>query len=120
MRRLSSERSTAPTKPSFARHSVAVLQNGRSSLSSPLETVVVSTCGSSTIVTSSGAAASFDINRSGTRKEELLLHPDEVERVRTLRRVLADMHPAEAMELLTSRIRKTKTNAEFLFSMNMA
>ena len=52
--------------------------------------------------------------------EELLLHPDEVERVRALRRVLSDMHPVEAMELLTSRLRKTKTNAEFLMSMNMA
>jgi transcription termination factor Rho len=61
----------------------------------------------------------IDINRSGTRKEELLLHPDEVERVRMLRRVLADMHPVEAMELLTTRLRKTKTNAEFLISMNM-
>jgi transcription termination factor Rho len=62
----------------------------------------------------------IDINRSGTRKEELLLHPDEVERVRMLRRVLADMHPVEAMELLTSRLRKTKSNAEFLLSMNMS
>ncbi len=62
----------------------------------------------------------IDINRSGTRKEELLLHPGEVERVRALRRVLADMHPVEAMELLTTRLRKTKTNAEFLMSMNMA
>jgi transcription termination factor Rho len=62
----------------------------------------------------------IDINRSGTRKEELLLHPDELERVRTLRRVLSDMHPVEAMELLTTRLRKTKTNAEFLFSMNIA
>jgi transcription termination factor Rho len=62
----------------------------------------------------------IDINRSGTRKEELLLHPDELERVRTLRRVLADMHPVEAMELLTSRLRKSKSNAEFLMSMNMA
>ena len=62
----------------------------------------------------------IDINRSGTRKEELLLHPDEVERVRALRRVLADMHPVEAMELLTSRLRKTKSNAEFLMSMNMS
>src|SRR5205807_859997 len=61
----------------------------------------------------------IDINRSGTRKEELLLHPDEVDRVRTLRRVLADMHPVEAMELLTSRLKKTKSNAEFLLSMNM-
>src|SRR6516225_1993076 len=62
----------------------------------------------------------IDINRSGTRKEELLMHPDEVERVRTLRRVLADMHPVEAMELMTSRLRKTKSNAEFLMSMNMS
>jgi transcription termination factor Rho len=62
----------------------------------------------------------IDINRSGTRKEELLFHPDEVERVRALRRVLSDMHPVEAMELLTTRLRKTKSNAEFLMSMNMA
>ncbi len=61
----------------------------------------------------------IDINRSGTRKEELLMHPDEVERVRALRRVLADMHPVEAMELVVSRMRKTKSNAEFLLSMNM-
>src|SRR5262249_45344143 len=56
----------------------------------------------------------IDINRSGTRKEELLMHPDEVERVRMLRRVLADMHPTEAMELVVARLRKTKSNAEFL------
>jgi transcription termination factor Rho len=62
----------------------------------------------------------IDINRSGTRKEELLLHPDELDRVRTLRRVLADMHPVEAMELLTARLRKARSNAEFLMSMNMA
>jgi transcription termination factor Rho len=62
----------------------------------------------------------IDINRSGTRKEEMLLHPEEVDRVRMLRRVLADMHPTEAMELLTTRIRKTKSNAEFLLSMNMS
>jgi transcription termination factor Rho len=61
----------------------------------------------------------IDINRSGTRKEEQLMHPDEAERVRTLRRVLADMHPVEAMELVTNRMRKTKSNAEFLLSMNM-
>ena len=62
----------------------------------------------------------IDINRSGTRKEELLLHPEELERVRTLRRVLADMHPVEAMELLTTRLKKSKSNAEFLMSMNMS
>ena len=62
----------------------------------------------------------IDINRSGTRKEELLMHADEVDRVRALRRVLADMHPVEAMELVVNRLRKTKSNAEFLMSMNMA
>ena len=41
------------------------------------------------------------------------------ERVRMLRRVLADMHPVEAMELLTTRLKKSKSNAEFLFAMNM-
>src|SRR5207302_6242614 len=62
----------------------------------------------------------IDINRSGTRKEENLLHPDETDRIRALRRVLADMHPTEAMELLINRLRKTKSNAEFLLSMNMS
>jgi transcription termination factor Rho len=62
----------------------------------------------------------IDINRSGTRKEELLLHPQEMDRIRILRRVLADMHPVEAMEMLTTRLRKTKSNAEFLMSMNMS
>ncbi len=61
----------------------------------------------------------IDINRSGTRKEEMLMGPEEVDRVRTLRRVLADMHPTEAMELVVNRMRKTKTNAEFLMTMNM-
>jgi transcription termination factor Rho len=62
----------------------------------------------------------IDINRSGTRKEELLLHPAEVEKVRILRRVLADMHPVEAMEMLVQRLRRAKSNAEFLMSMNMS
>ena len=48
-------------------------------------------------------------------------HPTmEMDRVRILRRVLADMHPVEAMEMLTTRLRKTKSNAEFLMSMNMS
>jgi transcription termination factor Rho len=62
----------------------------------------------------------IDINRSGTRKEEILLHPNEVERVRVLRRVLSDMHPTEAMEMLTTKLRKARTNAEFLIGMNMS
>lgn len=61
----------------------------------------------------------IDVNRSGTRKEDLLLHPDELQKVAILRRVLADMHPTEAMELLVNRAKKSKTNAEFLISMNL-
>ena len=62
----------------------------------------------------------IDINRSGTRKEELLMDPEEAARVWILRRVLSDMNPVEAMELLTGRMRKTKANAEFLMSMNLS
>ena len=62
----------------------------------------------------------IDVNRSGTRREELLMDPDELRRVWILRRVLNDMNPVEAMELLTGRMRKTKSNAEFLMSMNLS
>lgn len=60
----------------------------------------------------------IDINKSGTRREEMLLDPDEHRRICILRRVLNDMGPVEAMELLTTRMAKTKSNAEFLMSMN--
>ncbi len=62
----------------------------------------------------------IDVNKSGTRREELLMHEDELKRVWILRRVLNDMNPVEAMELLTSRMRRTKTNEEFLMSMNLS
>jgi transcription termination factor Rho len=61
----------------------------------------------------------IDINGSGTRKEEMLMDPEEYRRVCVLRRVLNEMNPPEAMDLLVSRLNKTKTNAEFLMSMNM-
>jgi len=61
----------------------------------------------------------IDINRSGTRREEKLMDPEEHRRVCVLRRVLSDMNAAEAMELLVQRLRKSKTNAEFLMGMNM-
>ncbi len=60
---------------------------------------------------------SFDLTRSGTRREELLLHKDELSRIWMLRKVLADMKLIEAMETLIDRLRKTKTNAEFLMSL---
>ncbi len=61
----------------------------------------------------------IDINRSGTRREEMIMDPDEYRRVCILRRVLHEMNPPDAMELLVTRLQKTKTNAEFLMSMNM-
>ena len=60
-----------------------------------------------------------DVNASGTRKEELLLTPEELRRVYILRKVLSDMNPVEAMELLINRMSRTKSNAEFLNSMNL-
>jgi transcription termination factor Rho len=62
----------------------------------------------------------IDVNRSGTRKEELLLNPEELRRVYILRKVLSDMNPVEAMELLVNRMARTKSNAEFLMSMNLS
>jgi transcription termination factor Rho len=62
----------------------------------------------------------IDMNKSGTRREELLMDPEELRRVWILRRhVLNDMNPVEAMELVTGRMRKTKVNAEFLLTMNL-
>ena len=61
---------------------------------------------------------SIDINRSGTRKEELLLSKEELNRVWILRKVLSALSSVEAMELLMERLSKTKTNKEFLESMS--
>ncbi|QEH34338.1 hypothetical protein OJF2_28740 [Aquisphaera giovannonii] len=61
----------------------------------------------------------IDVNKSGTRREELLMDAEELRRVWILRRVLNDMNPVEAMELLTGRMKKSKTNAEFLMAMNL-
>jgi len=61
----------------------------------------------------------IDVNKSGTRREELLMDEEELRRVWILRRVLNDMNPVEAMELLVNRMRRTKTNEEFLMSMNL-
>ena len=60
----------------------------------------------------------IDIQRSGTRKDELLLPPDELSRVWVLRKVLSPLSTVEAMELLLSRLTKTKSNTEFLGSMS--
>jgi len=59
----------------------------------------------------------MDINRSGTRKEELLLPPDDLAKIWILRKFLNEMNSVEAMEFLLDRIRKTKSNSKFLDSM---
>ena len=61
---------------------------------------------------------SIDINKSGTRKEELLLPKDEITRVWILRKVLSPLSPVEAMELLLDKMSRTKSNSEFLASMS--
>jgi transcription termination factor Rho len=60
----------------------------------------------------------IDIQKSGTRKEELLIQKDDLSRVWVLRKVLTPLSPVESMELLLSKMGKTKTNAEFLAAMN--
>ncbi len=59
----------------------------------------------------------INIEQSGTRKEELLLHPDELQRIWTLRKALKDVPQVEAMELLINRLKKTGTNLEFLMTL---
>src|SRR6516164_4590743 len=60
----------------------------------------------------------IDINKSGTRKEELLMPPDELNRVWVLRKVLNPLSPVESMELLLDKLGKTQTNSQFLASMS--
>ncbi len=60
----------------------------------------------------------IDIRKSGTRKEDLILPPEELNRIWILRKLLASMNSADAMEFLLGRMRQTKDNAEFFASMN--
>ncbi|HQL53631.1 MAG TPA: transcription termination factor Rho [Phycisphaerae bacterium] len=62
----------------------------------------------------------IDVSRSGSRKEELLLHPAELEKIYMLRRVLSDMNPVESVELLRNRLQKVESNRLFLMTMNLA
>jgi len=62
----------------------------------------------------------IDVKKSNTRKEDMLMHPDELNRVWILRKVLNELNSTEAMELLLERLHKTKSNAEFLMSLNKA
>jgi len=60
----------------------------------------------------------IDIKRSNTRKEELLYDPEEIKRIWILRKALSETTSLEAMELLIKKIRKTKSNAEFLLTLD--
>lgn len=60
----------------------------------------------------------IDVNRSGTRKEELLLKEDQLHRIWLLRKIISEMTPVEAMEFLLDKMMGTKNNKEFLESMN--
>ena len=60
---------------------------------------------------------SIDVQKSGTRKEELLIPKEDLNRIWVLRKVLNPLSPVEAMELLLDKMGKTRTNAEFLASM---
>jgi transcription termination factor Rho len=59
----------------------------------------------------------IDIIKSGTRKEELLIPKEDLNRIWVLRKVLTPLSPVEAMELLLDKLGKTKTNADFLAAM---
>ena len=59
----------------------------------------------------------INVQASGTRKEELLLHPEELQKVWILRKFFNDVMPAEAMEMLLNRLKKVKTNVEFLYTL---
>lgn len=61
----------------------------------------------------------INVEKSGTRKEELLLHPDELQKVWALRKALNGVPPVEAMELIISKMKKIKTNIEFLMTLHI-
>jgi len=60
----------------------------------------------------------IDINKSGTRKDELLIPREELNRIWVLRKILAPLSPVESVELLLDKVAKTRANAEFLASMS--
>ena len=65
-----------------------------------------------------GIYPAIDILGSSTRRDDELIHPQMLQRIRVLRRHLADMNPIEAMEFLKDRLSRTDSNEEFLISMN--
>ncbi|MCK9425729.1 MAG: transcription termination factor Rho [Ignavibacteriaceae bacterium] len=60
----------------------------------------------------------IDVNRSGTRREDLLIKEDDLARLWILRKIISDFNPVEAMEFMTAKMKGTKNNKEFLLNMN--
>ena len=60
----------------------------------------------------------IDLTSSSTRRDDILLEDNTLQRMWVLRKYLADMNPVEAMEFINDRIKKTRNNEEFLISMN--
>ena len=60
----------------------------------------------------------IDVNLSGTRKEDRIVHPDELNRIWQVRKYLNDLNPVDAMEFLQTKLKKNKTNLEFLMTIN--
>jgi transcription termination factor Rho len=60
----------------------------------------------------------LNIDKSGTRKEELIYHPDELIKIYSLRRAMQGVPAADSLDMLIQRLKKTKTNTEFLLSLN--
>jgi transcription termination factor Rho len=60
----------------------------------------------------------IDLTSSSTRRDDLLLGDDQIQKMWIMRKYLADMNPVEAIEFLNQRIKDTKSNEEFLMSMN--
>ena len=60
----------------------------------------------------------IDVNRSGTRKEEMLQEPEELNRVWILRKLTSELTPVEAMEFILEKMRGTRSNKEYLKSMS--
>jgi transcription termination factor Rho len=62
----------------------------------------------------------IDITRSGTRREEMLMDPDELQRVWTLRRRITNVDEAEVLNLILGKLRSTATNSEFLATIKLS
>ena len=81
-----------------------------------IDTTITCNCGE--VIHTRSTVPTINIEQTGTRKEELLLEKDELQKVWLLRKALSQLNPVEAMELLLDKLKLTKTNKDFLNQMN--